>query len=70
MVPRFQKEQRFQVCHDILKHFKTELNLLGRVITGDESLIFEYDTSTRAWTERVWRHRYKRRREVQVQTQG
>ena len=47
MVPRLlneqQKERRVQVCHDILEEFETEPNLLGRVITGDESWIFEYD---------------------------
>ena len=51
MVPRLlneqQKERRVQVCHDILEELETEPNLLGRVITGDESWIFEYDPETK-----------------------
>ena len=31
-----QKENRTQVCLDIIKPFKTEAELLRRVITGDE----------------------------------
>ena len=50
MVPRLlnegQKEQRVQVCQDILELLKTEPNLLKRVVTGDESWIFEYDPLT------------------------
>ena len=41
MVPRLlnegQKEQRVQVCQDILEHLETEPNLLKRVVTGNES---------------------------------
>ena len=51
MVPRLlneqQKERCVQVCHDILEELETEPNLLGRVITGDESWIFEYDLETK-----------------------
>ena len=51
MVPRFlnegQKQRRVQVCQDILERFETELNLLKRVVTGDESWIFEYDPLTK-----------------------
>ena len=51
MVPKLlneqQKERRVQVCHDILEELETEPNLLGRVITGDESWIFEYDPETK-----------------------
>ena len=32
-----------QVCQDILEQLETEANLLKRVVTGDESWIFEYD---------------------------
>ena len=35
------------MCHDILEELETEPNLLGRVITGDESWIFEYDPETK-----------------------
>ena len=51
MVPRLlneqQKKRRVQVCHDILEKLETEPNLLERVITGDESWIFEYDPETK-----------------------
>lgn len=36
-----------QVCLDILSHFKTKPDLLGRVITGDESWIFNYNPETK-----------------------
>ena len=51
MVPRLlnkeQKELRVQVCQDILEQLEPEPNLLKRVVTGDESLIFEYDPLTK-----------------------
>jgi len=51
MVPRLlnegQKEQCVQVCWDILEQLETEPNLLKRVVTGDESWIFEYDPLTK-----------------------
>ena len=51
MVPRLlnegQKEQRVEVCQDILEQLETEPNLLKRVVTGDESWIFEYDPLTK-----------------------
>ena len=47
MVPKLlddnQKERRVEVCQDILEHLQTEPDLLQRVVTGDESWIFEYD---------------------------
>ena len=36
-----------QVCQDIIKHLQTEPDLLLRVITGDETWIFEYDPETK-----------------------
>ena len=51
MVPRLlnegQKELRVQVCQDILEQLETEPNWLKKVVTGDESLIFEYDPLTK-----------------------
>jgi len=50
-VPRLlnegQKERHVQVCQDILEQLETEPNLLKRVVTGDESWIFEYDPLTK-----------------------
>ena len=51
IVPRLlngrQKDRRVQVCQDILEQLEAELNLLKRVVTGDESWIFEYDPLTK-----------------------
>ena len=51
IVPRLlnegQKERRVQVCQDILEQLETELNLLKRVVTGNESWIFEYGPLTK-----------------------
>ena len=51
MVPRLlndrQKENRVQVCQDILKQLEIIPDLLSRVVTGDESWIFEYDPLTK-----------------------
>lgn len=51
MVPRLlnddQKECRMQVCQDIIERLQTEPDLLCRVITGDETWIFEYDPETK-----------------------
>ena len=42
-----QKERHMKVCQDILEYLQTEPDLLQRVITGDESWIFEYDPETK-----------------------
>ena len=42
-----QKERRLQVCQDITERLQTEPHLLRRVITGDETWIFEYDPETK-----------------------
>ena len=51
MVPRLlndgQKENHVQVCQDILKQLEITPDLLSRVVTGDESWIFEYDPLTK-----------------------
>ena len=49
-----QKERCVQVCQDILEQLETEPNLLKRVVTGDESWIFEYDPLTK-WQSREWK---------------
>ena len=51
MVPRLlnkrQKKRRVQVCQEILEQLETVPNLLKRVLTGEESWIFEYDPLTK-----------------------
>ena len=50
LVPRLlnddQTERRMQVCQDITQRLQTEPDLLHRVITADETRIFEYDPET------------------------
>ena len=41
------QEWHMEVCQDILEYLQTEPDLLQRVITGDESWIFEYDLETK-----------------------
>lgn len=51
MVPKLvnddQNERCMAVYHSTLEGLETEPDLLGRVITGDESWIFEYDQETK-----------------------
>ena len=51
MVPRLlndgQKENRVQVCQDILKQLEITPDLLSRVVTSDKSWIFKYDPLTK-----------------------
>ena len=51
MVPKLlsedQKQQRVTVCQDIIERLEEDPDLLGRVITGDKSWIFEYDPETK-----------------------
>ena len=67
MVPRLlndgQKENRVQVCQDILKQLEITPDLLSRVVTGDESRIFKYDplTKRRALNGRVHPHQDPRK---------
>jgi predicted transcriptional regulator len=42
-----QKEHRQFVCRDLLDRLVTEPNFMTRVITGDESWVFEYDSETK-----------------------
>ena len=58
MVPKLlsedQKQQRVTVCQDIIERLEDDPDLLRRVITGDESWIFEYDPETK-WQSRQWK---------------
>ena len=49
-----QKQQRVTVCQDIIERLEDDRDLLGRVITGDESWIFEYDPETKRQS-RQWK---------------
>ena len=51
MVPKLlnddQKMRRMQVCQDILENFDSNPDVLKKVITGDETWVFEYDPETK-----------------------
>ena len=51
MVPKLlsddQKAQRMQVCEDTLQNIENDPELLTKVITGDETWVFEYDPETK-----------------------
>ena len=48
------KEHLVQVCHDILKRLEIEAGLLSKVVTSDESWIFEYNPLTK-WQSLQWK---------------
>ena len=58
MVPKLlsedQKQQRVTVSQDIIEYLEDDPDLLGRVITGGESWIFEYDPETKRQS-RQWK---------------
>ena len=58
MVPKMlsedQKQQIVTVCQDIIERLEDDPDLLKRVITGDESWIFEYDPETKR-RSRQWK---------------
>ena len=41
------RNSRVTVCQDIIERLEDDPDLLGRVITGDESWIFKYDPETK-----------------------
>lgn len=51
MVPKIltddQKEKRLSNCKDVVERIEKDPTLLARVVTGDESWIFEYDPETK-----------------------
>ena len=65
--------RRVQLCQDILEQLTTELNLLKKVVTGDELWIFECDPLTK-WQVLEWKSalspRPKKAKVFQVQNQG
>ena len=51
MVPKLllddQEVRRMQVCEDTLQNIENDPKLLTKVITGDETWVFEYDPETK-----------------------
>jgi transposase len=45
------KENRLEICQDLLRRLVIEPNFLDKVITGDESWMFEYDPETKRQSE-------------------
>jgi len=46
-----QKANRLEVCQDLLGRLEIEPNFLHKVITGDESWVFDYDSETKRQSE-------------------
>ena len=68
-----QKEQRVEVCQDILTRLETDPNLLGRTITGDESWdlpVRSIHQATEPWVEESNITKAKESEGVQVQSQS
>ena len=42
-----QKAKRLEICQDLLGRLETERIFLRKVITGDESWVFDYDSETK-----------------------
>ena len=42
-----QRDHRVQVCTELQRAIRYDPNLLSRVITGDESWLYNYDTETK-----------------------
>ena len=48
-----QKENRLEICQDLLGRLEIEPNFLHKVITRDESWVFDYDRETK-WQSEEW----------------
>jgi len=46
-----QKANQLEICQDLLGRLKIEPNFLDKVITGDESWVFDYDPETKRRSE-------------------
>jgi len=46
-----QKVNRLEICQDLLGRLTIEPNFLDKVITGDESWVFDYDPETKRQSE-------------------
>ena len=46
-----QKANRLEICQDLLGRLEIEPNFLDKVITGDESYVFDYDPETKRQSE-------------------
>jgi len=48
-----QKSNRLEICQDLLGRLEIEPHFLDKVITGDESWVFNYDPQTK-WQSEEW----------------
>jgi len=47
------KANRLEICQDLLGRLEIQPNFLNKVITGDESRVFNYDPETK-WQSAEW----------------
>jgi len=45
------KVNRLEICQDLLGRLEIELNFLHKIITGDESWVFDYNPETKRQSE-------------------
>jgi hypothetical protein len=48
-----QKANLLEICQDLLERLEIEPNFLDKVITGDESWVFEYDPEKKRQSEEL-----------------
>jgi len=46
-----QKANRLEICQDLLGRLEIEPNFLHKIVTGDESWVFDYDPETKRQSE-------------------
>ena len=58
MVPKIlteePKERRLAICEDVVERIENDPSLLARVVTGDDSWIFEYDPESKRQRKSPW----------------
>ena len=62
-----QKANRLEICQDLVGRLEIEPNFLDKVITGDESWVFDYDPETKRQSEE-WHMKKARMSRSRVKT--
>ena len=60
-----QKANRLEICQDLLGRLEIEPNVLHKVITGDESWVFDYDHETK-WQSEEWHTKSSRPKKARM----
>jgi len=60
-----QKANRLEICQDFLGRLEIEQHILHKVITGDESWVFDYDPETK-WQSEEWHTKSSRPKKARM----